>query len=149
MESNSITIFLAGDVMTGRGVDQLLPSPNPPQLRESFVRDARDYIALAEAANGAIPRPVPIEWPWGDVLQLLDDASPDLRILNLETSVTTSGHFAPGKGIHYRMHPANIGCITVARPDACVLANNHVLDFGVRGLEETLDALRAAGIRTA
>lgn len=149
MESNSITIFLAGDVMTGRGVDQLLPLPNPPELREPFVHDARDYIALAEAANGPIPRPVPLGWPWGDVLPLLDEASPGLRILNLETSVTTSGRFAPGKGIHYRMHPANIGCVTAAKPDACVLANNHVLDFGVPGLEETLDVLRAAGIRTA
>lgn len=149
MDSDSISIFLAGDVMTGRGIDQLLPAPNPPGLRESFIRDARDYIALAEAANGPIPRPVAPEVPWGEALALLDEAAPDLRIINLETSVTTSGRFAPGKGIHYRMHPGNIGCLTAARIDACVLANNHVLDFGVRGLEETLDVLHAAGLRTA
>ncbi|WP_336712002.1 CapA family protein [Arthrobacter sp. USHLN218] len=149
MGSDSISIFLAGDVMTGRGIDQLLPGSNPPRLRESFVHDARDYIALAEAVNGPIPRPVTPEWPWGEALALLDQAAPDLRIINLETSVTTSGRFAPGKGIHYRMHPGNIGCLTAAGIDACVLANNHVLDFGVRGLEETLDVLRAAGLRTA
>ena len=28
------------------------------------------------------------------------------------------------------MNPANVGCLTVARPDVCALANNHVLDFG-------------------
>jgi len=47
------------------------------------------------------------------------------------------------------MYPGNIGCLTAARIDCCVLANNHVLDFGYAGLEETLATLRAAGLRTA
>jgi poly-gamma-glutamate capsule biosynthesis protein CapA/YwtB (metallophosphatase superfamily) len=51
--------------------------------------------------------------------------------------VTTSEARAP-KGINYRMHPANVGCLTAARIDCCVLANNHVLDWGSAGLEETL-----------
>jgi poly-gamma-glutamate synthesis protein (capsule biosynthesis protein) len=33
--------------------------------------------------------------------------------------------------------------------DCCVLANNHVLDWGRSGLAETLDVLRHAGLRTA
>jgi poly-gamma-glutamate synthesis protein (capsule biosynthesis protein) len=44
------------------------------------------------------------------------------------------------------MHPANLPALGVARPDACVLANNHVLDFGRRGLLETLDVLASAGL---
>ncbi|CAM5373385.1 hypothetical protein SLAVM298S_01341 [Streptomyces lavendulae subsp. lavendulae] len=47
------------------------------------------------------------------------------------------------------MNPANLPCLAAARPDVCVLANNHVLDFGRAGLAETLDSLRAAGLRTA
>jgi poly-gamma-glutamate synthesis protein (capsule biosynthesis protein) len=47
------------------------------------------------------------------------------------------------------MHPANVDCLTAARIDCCVLANNHVLDWGHAGLAETLDSLRGAGIRTA
>lgn len=47
------------------------------------------------------------------------------------------------------MHPGNIRCLTVAGIDCCVLANNHVLDWGYPGLDDTLDALHAAGIRTA
>ncbi|NKX54609.1 CapA family protein [Arthrobacter mobilis] len=149
MDSGIITVFLAGDVMTGRGVDQVLPHPGDPQLREPWGDDARAYVALAEAANGPVPRPVDPAWPWGDALQILDDAAPDLRVVNLETSVTAGGTFAPGKGIHYRMHPANIGCLTAAGLDACALANNHVLDFGISGLEDTLDTLHGAGLRTA
>ena len=50
-------LFLCGDVMTGRGIDQILPFPSPPTIFESYVRDAREYVGLAEAANGPIARP--------------------------------------------------------------------------------------------
>jgi len=149
MDPGLTTLFLAGDVMTGRGVDQILPSPSGPRLHEQYVKDARDYVALAEAANGPIPAPVDPGWPWGAALRILDEAAPDLRIINLETSVTVSGDYDRGKGIHYRMHPANIGCLAAARIDACALANNHVLDFGMSGLRETLAVLAAAGLRSA
>lgn len=39
-----ITIFLCGDVMPGRGIDQILPYPSVPTIHESCVRDARDYV---------------------------------------------------------------------------------------------------------
>jgi poly-gamma-glutamate capsule biosynthesis protein CapA/YwtB (metallophosphatase superfamily) len=42
------TLFLAGDVMTGRGVDQILTHPSAPELHEPFVTDAREYVRLAE-----------------------------------------------------------------------------------------------------
>jgi len=144
-----VTVFLCGDVMTGRGVDQILPHPGDPRLREAYVREATGYVALAEAASGPIPRPVDPAWPWGDALAVLGEAAPDVRLINLETSITRSGDFAPGKQVHYRMNPANIGCLTVARPDVCALANNHVLDFGRSGLAETLDTLAGAGLRAA
>ncbi|MEV4458169.1 CapA family protein [Microbispora sp. NPDC049633] len=144
-----VTLFLCGDVMLGRGVDQILPRPGDPALEESCVRDAREYVELAEAANGPIPRPTGYSWPWGDALEVLDEAAPDVRVLNLETSVTRSRDFAPGKQVHYRMNPANITALAVARPDVCVLANNHVLDFGVPGLTETLDTLAGAGLDQA
>jgi poly-gamma-glutamate synthesis protein (capsule biosynthesis protein) len=47
------------------------------------------------------------------------------------------------------MHPRNVRVLTVAGVDCCVLANNHVLDWGQAGLLETLDTLHAAGIATA
>ncbi|MEU0602297.1 CapA family protein [Streptomyces sp. NPDC006393] len=144
-----VTLFLCGDVMLGRGVDQILEHPGDPALREDWIRDARAYVELAEAACGPIPAPVAPAWPWGEALPALREAAPDVRILNLETAVTCSDAFAPGKAVHYRMNPANLPALTVARPDVCVLANNHVLDFGRAGLLETLDALRAAGLRSA
>jgi poly-gamma-glutamate synthesis protein (capsule biosynthesis protein) len=143
-------VFLGGDVMTGRGLDQVLPHPGEPRLWERYVRDARTYVELAEAANGPIPQPVDFAWPWGDAIPALDNLAPHVRVINLETSITRSDDVARGKAVHYRMSPENIPCLVAARPDVCALvcalANNHVLDFGNRGLIDTLDALAAAGI---
>lgn len=146
MRDGLVTVFLSGDVMTGRGIDQILPCPGDPRLWERFVRDARSYVELAEQVNGVIARPVGFCWPWGDALETLDEIAPDVRLINLETSITRSDDVAAGKSVHYRMSPDNCGCLTVARPDVCALANNHVLDFGYRGLDETVSALTAAGI---
>lgn len=141
-------LFLSGDVMTARGIDQILPHPSDPQLWEDVVQTALTYVALAERAHGPIPRRADFAYVWGDALEVLDRHAPDARIVVLETSVTRSDARAPYKGIHYRMHPDNVGCLTTARIDCCVLSNNHVLDFGRDGLLETLDVLAKAGIRT-
>lgn len=142
-------LFLCGDVMLGRGIDQVLPHPLDPALPERYVRDARDYVSLAEAVSGPVPRGAGFGYPWGDALGLLDAAHPDARVVNLETSVTRHPEPVPDKAVHYRMHPANLPALTAVRPDVVVLANNHVLDYGRRGLEDTLDALAGAGLRTA
>ncbi len=144
-----VKLMLTGDVMTGRGIDQVLRHPSAPRLNESYIRDARDYVRLAEAVNGPIPVPVLADYIWGDALAAIEQADPDLRIVNLETAVTTSDDAWPEKGIHYRMHPVNVDCLTAARIDCCVLANNHVLDWGRQGLDETLQVLRQAGLHTA
>jgi poly-gamma-glutamate synthesis protein (capsule biosynthesis protein) len=146
--TNSVTLFLCGDVMTGRGIDQVLPHPSAPHLYESYVTTAKDYVHIAEEKNGPIPEPVDFAYPWGDALAELERAAPDARIINLETAVTRSDD-AERKGINYRMHPDNVPVLAAAKIDCCVLANNHVLDWGRAGLEETLLTLRRAGIQSA
>ena len=109
-----VSVFLCGDVMTGRAIDQILPHPSKPALHESYVHDARGYLALAERASGDIPHPAPFAYVWGDALAELERRRPAARIVNLETSVTRSDTAWP-KGINYRMHPGNVGCLTAAR----------------------------------
>jgi len=144
-----VTLFLCGDVMTGRAVDQILPHPSDPQLHEPYVSDAREYLGLAESASGPIPNPVAFDYIWGDLLPELATRRPRARIVNLETSITRSNDWWRGKGIHYRMHPDNAPCLAAAGLDCCVLANNRVLDWGYDGLDETLATLHAIGLRTA
>ncbi|MGH2405336.1 MAG: CapA family protein, partial [bacterium] len=145
---NTVRVFLCGDVMTGRGVDQILPHPSDPRIYEPSLRDARAYVRVAEAVNGPIPRSVEYAYIWGDALSELERASPAARIVNLETSVARSDAYWP-KGINYRMHPANVPCLTAAGIEVCALANNHILDYGPAGLVETLETLHGAGLGTA
>ena len=122
-------------------------APCRPRLYEPYIRDARDYVRLAEKCNGPIERPVFPDHIWGDALAWLERIQPALRLLNLETSITTSGQAWPGKAIHYRMNPQNAACLESAAIDVCTLANNHVLDWGYPGLEETLVSLAQRSIR--
>lgn len=139
------TLFLCGDVMTGRGIDQVMPHSVDHTLHESYVKSALEYVRLAEAASGPLPRPVSFEYPWGDALHLLKREQPDLRLINLETSITERG-VPCAKAIHYRMHPLNVPTLAALGVDGVVLANNHVLDWGQDGLHDTLESLRKAGI---
>ncbi len=139
---------MCGDVMTGRGIDQILPHPGDARIYEDYMTSALGYVRIAGQASGPIPVPVDFSYIWGDALEELQRIAPDCRIINLETAVTKGGR-PEAKGINYRMHPDNIPCITAAHVDCCCLANNHVLDWGYDGLLETLDTLEAAGLKYA
>lgn len=141
-------IFLCGDVMTGRGIDQILPRPSDPRLYESGMDSAVDYVRLAEVENGPIARPASFSYVWGAALDELSRRKPDARIINLETSVTHSEAYVP-KGINYRMSPENAECLSAAGIDCCALANNHVLDWSEAGLLETLSTLARLKVKTA
>ncbi len=143
----AITIFLCGDVMTGRGIDQVLPHPSPPRIYEPYVTDAREYVRLAERTSGPLSKPFGFSAVWGDALSELARERPDVRIINLETAITTSNDYWAGKGINYRMNPANAEALSAAEIDVAELANNHVLDWGYGGLAETIRTLEQRRIR--
>src|SRR3990172_11666125 len=85
-----LTVFLCGDVMTGRGIDQILPHRSDGGLFEPYVRDAREYVELARSRHGPIPGPVGGAYVWGDALAEFARVKPDVRVANIETSITSS-----------------------------------------------------------
>ena len=84
----------------------MLAHPCDPTLHEDYVASARDYVGLAEQANGPIPRRAEPSYVWGAALDELNRMRPDARIINLETAITRSDDYAR-KGINYRMNPEN------------------------------------------
>ena len=131
-----VTLFLCGDVMTGRGIDQILPHPSRPHLFEPYMRSALDYVETGRARERAdserrwtSPTSGAMRWRSSERVR------PHARIINLETAVTAAEDAWAGKGINYRMHPGERCLPRGAGIDCCVLANNHVLDWGYRGLE--------------
>jgi poly-gamma-glutamate synthesis protein (capsule biosynthesis protein) len=142
-----VTVFLCGDVMTGRGIDQVLRFPGDPRLYEPSMNSATAYVELAERASGPIPRPVEFGYIWGDALEEFQREATQAKVINLETTITRSGTPWDGKEVHYKMSPDNISCLVAAGIDCCTLANNHMVDWGITGLLDTLEALDKAGIK--
>jgi poly-gamma-glutamate capsule biosynthesis protein CapA/YwtB (metallophosphatase superfamily) len=128
-----------GDIMLGRLIDGLIPINVSDEEDASHCRLIREHIPNLQNYNSASP--------WGDTLPLFHSA--DLNLINLETAVTTSEDKWPNKVFNYRAHPERVQCLKEARIDYAGLANNHTLDFGVEGLEETIKCVRNAGVAFA
>lgn len=87
---------------------------------------------------------------WGDYQGMSITPPPDLKLLNIETAVTTSIHnkdLPMWKGIRYHMHSDNYDNIMTAfrqethggenaAPVVANFANNHAMDYGRQALEE-------------
>ena len=142
---NSLRLFLGGDVMTGRGIDQLFALHNPDDFGKPDYVSGQQYLSWSSLLHGPEVLPVRHDYIWGTALSILDTAQPDFRLVNLETSITASAAWEK-KTYTFRMHPSNTACLNAAGLDCCVLANNHVLDFGMEGMHDTIGSLDSAGI---
>jgi hypothetical protein len=67
------------------------------------------------------------DYIWGGALAEWGRVAPAARLVNLEMSITRSDE-CERKGINYRMHPDNIGCLRAAHIDICILADNASAD---------------------
>lgn len=83
--------------------------------------------------------------PFRYVADLLQQA--DLSFCNLEGPLSRRGTRVE-KMFTFRGRPESGGLLSAAGIDVASVANNHTGDFGPRALVDTLDALRAAGIRS-
>lgn len=70
----------------------------------------------------------------------------DFVAANLESPLTDKTASFVCKSMHLRSEKENITVLKELGVDAVTLANNHILDFGRKGLEDTIDALETAGI---
>jgi poly-gamma-glutamate capsule biosynthesis protein CapA/YwtB (metallophosphatase superfamily) len=66
----------------------------------------------------------------------------DLTVLNLETAITTGGTPA-GKQFTFRAPASILDALRAGGVDVVSLANNHGMDYGLDGLEDTLAAKAA------
>ena len=81
---------------------------------------------------------------FGSLGKLFRDA--DFSFANLENALSTRGELMKGKATKHRGHPSLVAGLVDAGFDAVGIANNHLLDFGVPSLEETMVTLRRARI---
>ena len=84
------------------------------------------------------------DYPWGNMLQVMKRA--DIKLINLETTLTDSTDRV-SKTFNFKASPDKITSLERAQISVANLANNHILDFGIAGLLETLHTLDLARIQ--
>jgi len=76
---------------------------------------------------------------WGNLLPVMQ--ATDFNFVNLETTLTKSNEFVP-KTFNFKSDPQHATCLKFANIHAVNIANNHMLDFSVDGLLETVESLK-------
>jgi poly-gamma-glutamate synthesis protein (capsule biosynthesis protein) len=151
-----IALLCAACSATPGRASRPLPTSTPPDLagwRELYRRDgwaggaALDVRAVGDVMLGrlvgTIARQRGLDYPFAAARPLL---AGDLTLGNLEGPLTE--RMSPLRPGPYRLpaSPAFAAPLRAAGFDALALANNHALDVGPQGLQDTDAALRAAGI---
>jgi len=88
-------------------------------LYEPYLSDARAYVELAENCQWSNSSTGRLRLYLGEALLKLRRAEVDLSIINLENRHYDGRDSVVGKEIHYRMHPRNIDCLSVAGVNGC------------------------------
>ena len=109
------------------------PTPEPEAVTLAFAGDVHAEGPSGDALRAGLP----------SIREAL--ASADLTVVNLETAVTDRGTPAD-KQFVFRAPASTLSSLKDAGVDVVSLANNHGLDFGREGLDDTLAAARAAGL---
>lgn len=117
------------------------PAPATPGAPRSLTLSAVGDVSLARqvndwmAAQGA-------GYPYALVAHLITG---DVAIANLEGALTERGEPWP-KGYNFRTPPRFAPGLRDAGFGLVSLANNHAMDYGIPGLEDTFAALDEAGV---
>lgn len=114
-----LTLAIAGDVMLGRLVNDILAERGPTHVWGDMA---------------------PVVWAADAFLINLECA------ITTRTIQWSDGHDKP---FHFRADPHAVDVLRVGRVDVASLANNHIEDFGPEGLLDTVAALDRAGIHHA
>jgi poly-gamma-glutamate capsule biosynthesis protein CapA/YwtB (metallophosphatase superfamily) len=75
---------------------------------------------------------------FGPISSVLSNA--DLAMVNLETSITERGTPEP-KQFTFRAPPSALAALRAAGVDVATMANNHAVDYGPVGLQDSLNAI--------
>ncbi len=136
----------AGGAGHGSGTGALWPNPSSP-ARLGILLGGDVLLDLEPGRILRAEGPTALLRGWAE-LRWLGDV--DLGFANLECALSTRGEALPGKAYTFRGDPEDAGeGLRWLGFDGLSLANNHVLDFGVDALEDTLDTLSRYGIAAA
>jgi poly-gamma-glutamate synthesis protein (capsule biosynthesis protein) len=115
----------------------------------AFAGDAQ-FPDQIDDEVGAVSSGVPLaDQLKGDTTHVLAAIAPvlsgaDIAMVNLETAVTARGDPVAGKNFHFRSPAASFAALKAAGVDVVNMANNHALDYGPVGMQDTFDAIASS-----
>lgn len=118
---------------TARPTPTSTPSPTPepaPTVTFAFAGD----IHFAGRTEGLLADPAAALGPISETL-----SAADIAMVNLESAITERGVEEP-KQFHFRAPASALQALAAAGVDVVTMANNHAVDYGPVGLEDTLAA---------
>jgi poly-gamma-glutamate capsule biosynthesis protein CapA/YwtB (metallophosphatase superfamily) len=140
MAAVAVQAVVAGGAAGGRADRSQATQPRPPPsgpVTVAFGGDVHFESWLGDAVRddprGALR----------GLRHLVADA--DLAVVNLETAITEGGTPAP-KQHTFRGPPEGVQALAAAGVDIVSIANNHGMDFGAEGLDDTLRAVADADL---
>lgn len=138
--------------------DATLPSASPPlgQTRATVTPSATATPMPTPPAGVTIAVAGDVHFTGRTEPLLVDPASAfgpiadtlsaaDVAMVNLETAITERGVEEP-KQFHFRAPPTALEAAVAAGVDVVSLANNHAVDYGETGLEDTFAAIDQGGL---
>jgi hypothetical protein len=117
----------------------------PRRATLAFTGDIITHLAVARQARSNAAESE-VEYDFDPMFASVRDelTGVDVGICHLETTLSVGGRFT---GFPFFSGPASLAdAIARAGYDGCSMASNHAYDFGLEGVNSTLDALDAAGL---
>ena len=127
------------------------PRGNGTPITFAFAGDV-NFPEEWDTEDGPPPDAPPLaERVRADPTHVLDAITPvladaDLTMVNVETAITDGGEPVAGKNYHFRSPPQTFEALKAAGVDVVTMANNHALDYGPSGLQDTFAAIDAGDL---
>jgi poly-gamma-glutamate synthesis protein (capsule biosynthesis protein) len=146
----SLIVVLLFTACAQKAVKPVLIAMSVPTFsyEEAPVAECLSLLAVGDMMFGGTATPTLNEfgydYPFEKTASLLGGA--DIAVGNLETALTYRGEPFEKK-YTFRNPPEKVAAaLTKVGFDLVSLANNHSMDYGIEGLEDTLSALQAVGL---
>jgi len=131
MYNMNITICFIGDIMLGRYIENFDPTLNTFSDKLTSINNAK----YSDDAMKII---------YGNTYKIINKC--DLLLGNLESSITNITERAE-KTFNYRIHPKYSRALKIHRNMFLNVANNHIMDYKIKGMYDTLNELDILGIK--
>ena len=121
----------------GRASCQITVDPGPTTfpITMNFVGDVMLARRIEEFIDLYGYEPI-----FNPTIPILSEAA-DITVANLECALTNQGTPHPTKSVVFRGSPENVAGLIYAGIDIVTIANNHIIDYGLEGLQQTQSVL--------